>query len=192
MTSKMEDVAADILRAMKLHGFTMLRVTKHGTLYGLDRFRMTLPNNPRDEGHNSGGNNLIKRWEEVKSEAYGAIPGLKQKVLERAADNVEVATNNLQPFQPLEVETPKPKPPQPREPETKPRFAPWTCPKCHRTYKHKGRHADACARGGSKRPYAAQRSALELIDDLQKAVAKLVEERDTAVQRLANVRRHLA
>lgn len=81
---KREEVGA-IVADLKRHGFTQLRKTDHGWLYGMREFRFVITNGLADPGSidQSAIEVCRREWERTKSAVLAAYPGLKLAVVAR-------------------------------------------------------------------------------------------------------------
>ena len=75
----------EVLRDMRRHGFTQLRPTAHGMLYGFKDFRITVPTHVPDYTAGFRAERLKNDWDVVRGRVLAEYPGLKLKLATRAA-----------------------------------------------------------------------------------------------------------
>lgn len=145
----------DLLLDLKRHGFTQLRKTNHGYLWGFKEFRFQVPSNYGEGSMNRADQNACAQWNNLKERMYGELPGLKARVIARALHNGHETGNGhvIEPVRNPEdtlpvvgttaiaVVTPN----EPSPPESAPvASSSWTCPKCGQTFKQHGKHPLIC------------------------------------------------
>lgn len=133
-----------LIRELKQHGFTQLRGTTHGWLWSFQEFRFHVPKNLSEGGPIDRVADAWQRWATLKSEVYGANPGMKAS-LQKPVE-VPQAVEDMVPVVNIEDILQDPTSYPPPQEEVPIVANKWKCDQCDRTFKkggHLGRHKAA-------------------------------------------------